>query len=226
LQDESTLESVGALSDRHEPTKLPADHDLLSTFMDRTRLNTTQEDVRVSELIYLLDEMGCPEGAFQSIILWCRRHYEDGFDFNPSRTTRAANMKRFVDILLDSRAPVAVPHSNVVEVDGKNGIENHQVQIPVVHFDFNMQLLSLLGNEDLMRPENLVVDTEDPFGPPPQKKDNEMFESHHARRYHHVREVILCDAKTEVLLPIILYVDKTHIDRAGRFTLEPVTTGD
>jgi hypothetical protein len=37
----------------------------------------------VTHLMYLLDEMECPDYAFQSIMEWAHKWYEAGFDFNP-----------------------------------------------------------------------------------------------------------------------------------------------
>ena len=76
-----------------------------------------------------------------------------------------------------------------------------------------------------MKAENLVVDPDDPFGAPPEREYGQPFESHHGQRYHEIRTHLGKNAykeDEEVLLPVILYVDKTHIDRGGRFTLEPV----
>jgi len=76
-----------------------------------------------------------------------------------------------------------------------------------------------------MKAENLVVNPDDPFGAPPQREYGEPFESHYGQRYHEIRTYLgknEYNEDKEVLLPVILYVDKTHIDRGGRFTLEPV----
>ena len=107
-------------------------------------------------------------------------------------------------------------------MQGKIGRKAENIPTDVIHFDFNQQLLSLLEDEDLMQQENLVIDPDDPFGEPPQRQPGEPFECHHAQRYAQIREEMINDPTKEVALPIILYIDKTHIDRGGRFTLEPV----
>jgi hypothetical protein len=53
----------------------------------------------VTSLMYLLDEMECPDYAFQSIMEWARKCFEAGFDFNPKFKTRMGNLNWMYDAL-------------------------------------------------------------------------------------------------------------------------------
>jgi len=56
----------------------------------------------VTSLMYLLDDMECPDYAFQSIMEWARNCFEAGFDFNPRSRTRLANLKWMYNSLHNS----------------------------------------------------------------------------------------------------------------------------
>jgi len=50
----------------------------------------TQDHKRNLELIQLLDEMNCPDYAFQSVMEWCRKAYISGYKFDADLLTRKA----------------------------------------------------------------------------------------------------------------------------------------
>jgi hypothetical protein len=47
----------------------------------------------ITSLMYLLDDMECPEYAFQFIMDWAHNFFEAGFDFNPKSKTCLGNLK-------------------------------------------------------------------------------------------------------------------------------------
>ena len=47
----------------------------------------------ITSLMYLLDDMECPDYAFQCIMDWARNCFEAGFDFNPKSKTHLGNLK-------------------------------------------------------------------------------------------------------------------------------------
>ena len=97
--------------------------------------------------------------------------------------------------------------------------------INVTTFDFKQQLLSMLRDDELMDPGNLVL--EDPCGSEHDKRmiSNEISEIQDSEWYRcaeNYYEKKLGLNPYRVVCGIILTVDKTHTDAKGKLCLEPV----
>ena len=176
------------------------------------------------ELLYILDQAGRHEKVFKAVMFWAEKNFIDSLRALSIRhTTRKQTMELLIHLLKD-KCGVIIPDiiQTTVKTQGKIGNKIINTNTMVVHFEFNEQLLSILSDSKLMAAENLVIDPHQPFHQPPMRQDGQQFETHFAKRYQQMWTHLMKNANSEVLLPIILYIDKTHIDRAGRFTLEPV----
>ena len=90
-------------------------------------------------------------------------------------------------------------------------------------FEFAEQFLSLATNPILTAAENFVADAINPYADPPEKVKGEECESHNGKRYKEISAHFKATAgENDIMLPIIIYIDKTHVDRRGQFTIEPV----
>jgi hypothetical protein len=69
-----------------DTTKAPAGNSDYACF-------TTTSQKCITSLIYLLDDMECPDNAFKCIMDWARNCSEAGFDFNPKSKTGLGNLK-------------------------------------------------------------------------------------------------------------------------------------
>jgi hypothetical protein len=72
----------------------------------------------------------------------------------------------------------------------------------------------MLQDENLMAPENLVLNHEDPtsmFIP----RDSKIGEAHTGKRYRELYHQLIT-RQNQLLVPIILYLDRTAIDGKGR----------
>ncbi len=77
-----------------------------------------------------------------------------GFDFNPTAVTRKANVQWMYQALYNLHQ--RLPQVMLVNLEDHNNIQD------VIGFDFATSLLSLLQDKNLMQPENLVVDLDNP----------------------------------------------------------------
>ena len=90
--------------------------------------------------------------------------------------------------------------------------------------DFLAQLLSLLTDPVLMRDENLLFYGDNPFvGIPPQHAGHEMRDINDGSVFRLAHTVHVTAANRDLLVPIILFIDKTFVNQKGRLTLEPVS---
>jgi hypothetical protein len=88
-----------------------------------------------------------------------------------------------------------------------------KIPINVVWHDFGQCLYSLLTDEDLMQPENLLDDID---------HSNEYNDITSGSVYvNYFNNKINCH-NSEKLIPIIFFTDKTHTDVHGRLCLEPI----
>ena len=159
----------------------------------------------IVSLLKVLEDAQCPDYMLQSILQWAYNAKLMGFDFNPRATTRKANVQWMYHTLRNS-------HQSLPQVISLN-LEDHDMAQNVVCFDFAPSLLSLLQDDNLMLPENLVVNLGDPtsmYSP----SDDKFGEAHTGERYRELfRELIT--SRNQLLVPIILYLDGTAIDSKG-----------
>jgi hypothetical protein len=105
----------------------------------------------VMSLMYLLDDMECPDYAFKAIMDWARKCFEAGFDFNPKCKTRLGNLNWMYDAL--HNAEQMLPHLESIELP--EPLPN-VTTMNVICYDFVPQLLSILQNKKMMSANNLL----------------------------------------------------------------------
>ena len=113
----------------------------------------TKEQRYMCQLIWLLDSFGAPDYAVERIIEWAQDARRDGWDFNPKTKSRHGNIKWMYDTI--TNANHLLPKVQLVK-------HNYGPPFECIVYDFVPQLLSLLQNETLMSPENLVLDWNNP----------------------------------------------------------------
>jgi hypothetical protein len=141
---------------------------------DRHALMVLQHDVEhrcTIELLKILEDAQCPDYMLQKVLMWAYNAKLVGFDFNPKATSRKANIRWMYQALrhLQQHLPQVI---SIV-------LEYHSKPEEIACFDFAPALLSMLQDENLMAPENLVLNVEDPtsmYIP----RDNKIGEAHTA----------------------------------------------
>jgi hypothetical protein len=88
--------------------------------------------------MYLLDEMECPDYAFQSIMEWARNCFEVGFDFNPKSKTHLANLK-WIYISLHNSEQMMQGVMSIQLPDPQPDVKS----MDVICYNFVPQLLSI-----------------------------------------------------------------------------------
>ena len=173
-------------------------------------------DMKVKiELINILREGCAPLNLIKKIWEWARKAVLQEIDFTDS-CTRASVIK-----FLKQRYGTLGICNPIVD---KVLLPNAQQSIDIVRFDFLDQLYSLLSDPDINRPENLIFPGDDPFEAPEKIKPNHQMTdfidgSVYRIAYHEHVKI----PGTDVLCPIIFFIDKTYVDRQGRLTLEPIS---
>lgn len=174
------------------------------------------EDLVMIKLLDLIGKLGCPLNSFDHIMRWA----EDAVQMNYRFPGQAPRRETFVNKLTKRfRMGNQLPQTIKVDLIGGD-----IPSINVVRFDFKTQLTSLLMNTDLMKSENLDINPDDMFGNAfiPNRRIDDV---HSGSWYRDTYKKMITDKglTDTMLVPIILYMDKTQIDTFKHFSLEPVS---
>lgn len=130
---------------------------LVSTLACSQSIPYTDSDRHQIKLLHILNRANVPHDLFDDIQKWALDAKLQGYNFNPSRFTRDAEIK-YIRRWLNMEC--VSPDTIMCPLPGPDEIE-----VPVTRFDFTSQLLSLLSDKRLVADlNNLDVNINDPFG--------------------------------------------------------------
>ncbi len=156
-------------------------------------------------LLSLLKKAKCPLYLFDDIVDWAQKsHVTYQIDFNSTKLSRKSCIN-MINMKYDLKG--LQPQSTKIELKGS------KQEITVVWHDFKQCLYSLLMDEQLMHPDNLL---------PYDAIGKEIDDINSGSVWKHAQKVYVKDKSREKLIPIIFFTDKTHTDIHGRLCLEPV----
>ena len=163
-------------------------------------------------LLKILDDMNAPDYAFESVLKWARSAQADGYSFFPDG---GQSRMRNVDVLFKSVAnahrllpsvlPVNVPHGPPCDV---------------IAYEFAPQLLNILQNPSVMTAENLLIDFLNPLKPY-ESPDGRLGDALSGSVYRDAYQRMITDPTRQLFVPIIQWIDRTHVTGNARFSLKP-----
>ena len=177
----------------------------------------TKEFQAKVDLLLLLTKPGVPSSLFKEVWDWAKDVQDSGVTLE-EKTTRNSIVKQLCKRYdMSGEAPtekkVVLPESGV--------------EVKLVLHDFLPSLYSLLNDNDLMQDENLIFNGDvDPFQKPPpgpHSVDFQIKDINDAQLYRDAFETHVLVPGTDLLVPLILFIDKTHVDEKGTHRLEPVS---
>ena len=200
-----------------EPNDMPEPPKLLSPDIMAERVKTsklfTNENRSCILLMHKLMVTGSPLHLFDDIIKWAEDAFMHGVRFDsqvPSRQKTLNDLEKMFKTA--AMKPKSLPYQ----------LESKRVEsIPV--FNFEAMLASLLHDERLMQPENLVIQPDNPAKF--QKKyslESGVLDELHTGTV--CRESILesCLTPKDVFMGVVLYIDGTMLGNFTNAKLEPV----
>ena len=174
-----------------------------------TRL--ARDDLVHLSLLRMCHEINLPLYAYDNILQWAQDSYRMGYTFPRAAPSRQIFLNQLYE-MYDMKGCIPTVHS--VNLTGNDTAE-------VVTFSFEEMVRSLLSDPELFVPENVLfsADSDSPIIPP-HNGDNlgeivsgDWYASAFAK---------LCTAPNDFLCPLVLFIDKTHVDEFSCWTLEPV----
>jgi hypothetical protein len=209
FSNEDTNETTGDLFDTSTVTSISATLPLAPpTFrqlIPHQEYHTLDDAVHL-RLLNLCHELRAPLYAFDSILKWSQDAKLSGYQFPTSSPSR----KTYMDQLYN-RYGMHLIKPKEQEVD----LFPHGKSATVVTFPFIEMAKSLLADTSLMQPENLLL-------PPYSEIPEDTCTDIHTGTWFKLAVVHLCLNNTDILCPIILFIDKTQVDKFSKWTLEPV----
>jgi len=185
---------------------------------EKTFIQLLQYDIEhrsIVDLLFLLEGSQCPDYLLERVLHWANKAHCDGFDFAPRAYTREANIQWMYKTLANSHN--ALPQLLRISLED-NGFVTSQ---DIVCFDFATALLSLLQDEQLMHPTNVLLNTDNPLAMY-TSVDKCIGEANSGRRYQALYHELITKPN-QLLVPIIMYLDGTAIDSKGHIELCPVS---
>ena len=169
-------------------------------------------DIAKVELYNMLSKANCPKYLFEQIQRWAIRFSSDMIGSLPSHRNTFINEignKVYGKEVFEMMKPKV---TNLVLPRGAT--------IPVVTFSIKGAITSLLTNANLMRKENLLINSSIPFQT--SKVPNILSDINSGWWFYETHKKF-CKNDNDILLPIILFIDGSNVDKNHRLSVEPVT---
>jgi Plavaka transposase len=172
---------------------------------------TTDQKWTVS-LLKILDEANAPDYLFGQVLEWARLSSSAGCSFRPvGGLSRAKNVDALIKCVRNANQ--LLPFVRRVNVP-------HASPSDVVCFDFVPQLLSLLQNRTIMIQDNLLININDPLKRY-ESKGNILGDAISGSVYRKAYDRLITDPTRQLFVPIIQWIDRTHVTGNSRFSLKP-----
>ena len=214
-EDGESLSTCAESPSMPESNTVESDETLLKehqSYMSSNEHFRTKADFAQIELLQLCEDIHAPLYAYDAIMKWACKHFSSGdmcrqLGSNPP-------LRQTVLSRLSTEFGFQAVQPSVEKVF----LPSSQQKVDVVYFQFQQMLRSLLTSS-IMQDDNLVINESNPTElPTPSGSVGEILSGHWARRTH----AKLCNGKDDMLVPLILYIDKTHTEEKGVNNVEPV----
>ena len=199
-----------------EETEADSEKKVKDKYFKDVKYQVSTESFFHARLLSILNSCSAPESCYSKIIDLITESKPDFpyYDFTARTKATAEQMvERHVTKSLGFPTQEWMPlKTNVV-------LHNNETQL-AYHFDFARSLERMLRDPYLMQECNLCVNNENPFAPV-EADPKGINEFNGCRDYEILRHVYLNTAK-DFLIPIVFFIDKTHVTNNGKYQLFPV----
>ena len=179
-------------------------------------------DVTAFKLLHLLKESGGPLYLYKSIMEWAVSAGLNGA-FDVKTAHRLPSRKNAL-----KRASDRHNLGNLTPKTTAVFLPNAKVKVNVTTFEAKAAIQSLLSDPELMKDANLLFpDPDDPFAAPTMwkdidKKSHTLSDIHTGSRYIETYHAVCVVPGRDILVPVVMFQDKTHTDEKGNLCQEPV----
>ena len=162
------------------------------------------------ELLKLLNQIGAPNHAFESVMSWAKKADDTDYHFQPSPKCYESQIRNLTELV--GMNPCRPTISQV-------SLEPDDLVLDVVVFPFATMLSSLLNCPMLNKLDNLVVNPQDRYGRCPGER---LGDVNSAQWYQDTYDEMITDPDKDFLCPIIFAMDKTVISEISHLSVNVI----
>ena len=179
----------------------------------RFGIRFTNEQFYDTKLLKLLSDANAPHFLYKDIVEWARKATDNGYKFDPERSSRNAQVKYLEKWLkLENSRPMQIPTTLPGPVE--------QV-VQTTCFNFTSQLYSLVSDPVLFGDlANLDINIKDPFGKY-AATDDLLSTTNSGQWYENAYKHEVKNPK-DFLMPIIMACDETHLRKGSKASSWPL----
>ena len=160
-------------------------------------------EVKLLKLASIVTSVNAPHYIYKELVEWGRQ-LETGEQRHRILSSKSITFEKLIRNTSEKYGVGNIfPMTNRLWLPSNN-------MISVTTFDFEAQLFSLLTDEMLMRPENLIYGN-DTFGRASDHLTSHVYDDVETSKWFLATQKKLCTHPKDILCPIILYIDKTYV---------------
>ena len=180
-------------------------------------LPTTNSEYKTNvDLLHILKTCNTPLYMFDKIMNWARKAtWVHKFEF---LATEISTREKFIESLKKQ-----FDYSSLEPTTFELTLPGSKSKVNMVLHDFKQCFYSLLSDSQLMDENNLLIDPDDIFGIPLSKQSQKYISDvNTGDAWRLAHKLYVKSDMSELLCPIIFFIDKTHTDLNGRLCIEQI----
>jgi hypothetical protein len=167
------------------------------------------------DLLVILKQAKAPLYLFDQIWKWTQQS-ANSYNIDFSLVENVSRVKCLKTLKDSFNIHGLEPRKKSIILKGSNK------PIDLIIHDFEHSLYSLLSDETLMHPDNLLISINNDSNSQTKSKKPIINDIDTGSVYQQANNLYINAANNELLCPIIFFIDKTHTDVQGRLCLEQI----
>ena len=210
LDNTSTGQNMLMTMDRHSSIHCSSDMREIQKSIHTTWSDIIFENTEIAkiELYNMLTKANCPKYLFKDIQRWGIMFGRDLFG------TISSKCNNFVNSI--GRKVYGEKGFRIVEPKTKNLVLPRGSTIPVTSFSLKGAIVSLLTNPILMRRDNHLLNSKNPYKVHPRSS---ILGDINTGWWYYETTKLICSGSKDILLPLILFIDGSKLDNNGRLSV-------
>ena len=191
---------------------LDVNHFLTMKESQRNEISSLDSDTQYREaleLIQLLMLKKMPMSAYADFMKW-RYKDEKNLYYSYEELTKLTEKRVYGEVLASKLCP---KDKNISCPSGR--------KVNIITYDIDAAIYDLLSDRNLTQPQNMIFDgtEDDPF----LLKDKDIYDDlDQSGVYQETYKAKISDPNSELLVPLIIYMDETNLDTYSKLVLHPI----
>ena len=194
----------------HGPVELKVIQKELNDHFPKINFGTDTEIL--IDLFHILKASNAPLILFDRIIGWAKCHDTYFREFGTFGLDKRERFIKNLNFQIYKKAVMLKPRIDRVNLTSAR-------QTSVCTFSFAENVLKILTNKSLFVPKNILLNPENPCGPP---TESDFYGEVNTGTWHSDATTKLCTQPNQILMPFSFFIDGLKVDKYGKLTVEAV----